>query len=367
MLEQGAVVEDGVIGHAVPAEPLVVLVTACEQRSRVVLVVGGDALLVAAGGVFRGRTGRADRERVVSEGLLNFHVVEKGPVVILLEVALAVLETTGEGITPTAVEPAGGVTQRGSGKSEAANFLFDRSLARRFNARCDDVDGSTDGRQGELRGTEATLNLHGLGHQIQPKPIVPIHCPAFHVIDGDAVDQHRHVSLLEAADGNRRAVVVGACLGGIDPRRAVQNHRDGLRTQFLLDLNGFDVRESDGRLALNGNVGNDFGLLQHNGAQLEVGLHQRTVHPNGLCLAFVADVLHGDVVGTVGQVQGVLAVEIGSDPCSVDQYTGLDQSLTRDGIGYHPGHLAGLCPNRCTQQQGQARNCQSLHSERVIG
>ena len=46
---------------------------------------------------------------MVAERLLDFHVVEKGPVVILLEVALAVLETAGEGVAPTAVEPAGGV------------------------------------------------------------------------------------------------------------------------------------------------------------------------------------------------------------------------------------------------------------------
>ena len=31
---------------------------------------------------------------------------------------------------------------------------------------------------------EATLDLHGLGHQIQPKPIVPVHRSAFHVVDG---------------------------------------------------------------------------------------------------------------------------------------------------------------------------------------
>ena len=31
---------------------------------------------------------------------------------------------------------------------------------------------------------------------------------------------------------------------------------------LLLNLNGFDVRESDGRFALNGDVGNDLGLLQ---------------------------------------------------------------------------------------------------------
>ena len=239
---------------------------------------------------------------MVAEGLLNFHVVEKGPVVILLEVTLAVLEAAGEGVAPAAVEPAGGVAQGRSGETEATDLLLDRRLARRFNAGGDDVDGSTDGRQGELGSAQAALDLHGLGHQIQPKPVVPEYRPALHVIDGNAVDQHRDVPLLEAADGNRRAVVVRSRLSRINAGRAVQDHGDGLRAQFLLNLNGFDVRESDGRFALNGDVGNDLGLLQDDGAQLEVGLHERTVHGDGAGLALVADVLDGDVVGTVGEV-----------------------------------------------------------------
>ena len=94
---------------------------------------------------------------MVAKRLLNFHVVEEGPVVILLEVALAVLKTAGEGVPPTADEPSGSVAQRCAGESKAAYFLFDGSLAGGFDAGGDNIDGSTDGRQGEFGSAEACL------------------------------------------------------------------------------------------------------------------------------------------------------------------------------------------------------------------
>ena len=125
--------------------------------------------------------------------------------------------------------------------------------------------------------------------------------------------------------------------------------------------------ESDRRLALNGDVGNDLGFLQDDGAQLEVGLNQRPIHLDRTGLALVADVLHRDVVGTVGQVQRVRTIEIGGYTGAVDQNTSLDQGLTCDGVRHHTGDFAGLRPRRRTQPKGQACNCQSLHQERFIG
>ena len=113
---------------------------------------------------------------MVAERLLDFHVVEKGPVVILLEVALAVLETAGEGVAPTAVEPAGGVAQRRAVKPKLptsclTDVFREDSMPEVTMLTVPPMAGKA---SLEARGP---LNLHGLGHQIQPKPIVPIHAP----------------------------------------------------------------------------------------------------------------------------------------------------------------------------------------------
>ena len=208
MLQQCAIIENAIVALAVCHQFGVFFIGSLEQRARVFLVVGRNALLVSPCRVLRRRARGTYRKCVVAEGFLHLHIVKECTVIILLKIALAILETARHGVSPSAVQSTAGVPNRSSAESEAPEFLLDRSFSRRFNARGYDVDCAADGWKCEFGCAESSLNLHGLGHQIKAKPIVPEYRSAFHVVDGNAIYEDRDVSLFETSDGYRRTVIV---------------------------------------------------------------------------------------------------------------------------------------------------------------
>src|SRR5690606_15457524 len=85
----------------------------------------------------------------------------------------------------------------------------------------EDVERAADGGHGEVDGGQPALKLDGGRHVTDAVPVRPVDPAVLHVVDGDAVDHHGRVALVEPTYVDAGVGGAAAALGGIDARRHV--------------------------------------------------------------------------------------------------------------------------------------------------
>ena len=129
----------------------------------------------------------------------------------------------------------------------------------------DDVQGSSYRIDGQLGGAKSTLHLHRIHGVAQSRPIRPINPTVFHVIDGNSIDEYRHIALIETPNIDPAIAKSTAALCRINTWRNVQRFDQFLIAQLFLNRSRIQRRNGHGCLPINRNRCDDVGFIQSYG------------------------------------------------------------------------------------------------------
>ena len=124
----------------------------------------------------------------------------------------------------------------------------------------DDVEGPPNGINSKLRGSQTSLHLHGIDRVTQTGPIRPIYPTAFHVVDGNSVDENRDISLVKAADVDSTIPKSTPAFGGVDARRNVEGFHQFFVPKLLLNRFRIQCGDRNRRLPVDGHRRDHIGL-----------------------------------------------------------------------------------------------------------
>ena len=133
-------------------------------------------------------------------------------------------------------------------------------------AASSDVDGTADRGSREYGCTQTALCLDVGSHVTKACPVGPVHPAAFHIVDGNTVDEDSDVGALEAAHVYFGITKTTAVFGSPDAGSGFEYFGEFLRTEFVLDVSGIYLADGHRGLACasqrlrNDDVVENFGL-----------------------------------------------------------------------------------------------------------